>query len=278
MAVRNFAPIEINDLVKKIDAIMGVEGAHPLIELLGDDIKVSFDLENVHYTAAHAGPKALLGYHQEANGLTYCGFCAGGDSEFPVFFMVYWDGKKLRGYVPTEGNPWNSITKQAFGNDNEKDAKDAHARWPDKFEKGEIPKTLKHDPVLIRKDFLARILPPGATTAPKPPKAKAPKRPPHQAPPRPKKPPVVTQPVDAFTVKTLQERVEALVYYGEDEGAELFQQTCALAYNLNGLGMAGKAEVAAAWAEEMAHESRIWADQHGEDLAQCATVQGHWGH
>jgi len=275
---RNFAPIEIDALKKKIDAVMGDEGAHALVEKLGDDLKVEFDLENVAYSAKDFGPKALMGYHTEANGLTYCGFCAGGDWEFPVFFLVYWDGKKLRGYVPTEGNPWNATTKQAYGNDEDKDGKDAHKRWPDKFEKGPVEvHSFNHDPMLIQKDFLARILPVGVTAAPVTKAPKVPKLPPHQAPPRPKPLPA-KKPIDEFKIKTLQERVESLVYYGDsDEGTELFQQTCALVYKLNGLGMTGKAEIAAAWAEEMAHESRVWSENHGEDLSQCATIRGYWG-
>ena len=38
-----------------------------------------------------------------------------------MFFIIYWDGKKLRAYVPTDGNPWNTDTKEAYGNDEEKD-------------------------------------------------------------------------------------------------------------------------------------------------------------
>jgi len=53
------------------------------------------------------------------NGLTFLGVMAGGDWEYPVFFMIYWDGKKLRGYVPIEGNMWNTSAKMAYGNNSE---------------------------------------------------------------------------------------------------------------------------------------------------------------
>lgn len=284
---RNFAPIAIEDLIGKIKAVMGDEGAHPLVDLLGDDLKVQFDLENVGYSAKDFGPKPLMGYHTEANGLTYFGLCAGGDWEFPVFFIVYWDGKKLRGYVPTEGNPWNATTKQAYGNDEEADGKDAHKRWPEKYhDDGAISSDdFQHNPDLIRKDILARILPVGVKAPTKGPTTKGPKapkgRPPFQAPPRPKAPPKKND--DAFKIKSIQERIESLVYYGDaDEGTELFQQTCALAYKLFGVGATGKAEIAAAWAEEMAYESRTWAEQHGgadwqNQLVDAAKVKGHWG-
>jgi hypothetical protein len=158
---RQFAPISIEALKTKIDAVMGEGGVHALIEKLAGDIKVSFDLENV--SAKAFGPKTVMGYHTEPNGLTYCGFAAGGDWEHPVYFMVYWDGKKLRGYVPTEGNPWNRMSNTAYGNDDAGDLKDAKKRWSDKFKgaEGIGAGDLAFDAEAIRRDFLARILPAG---------------------------------------------------------------------------------------------------------------------
>lgn len=50
--------------------------------------------------------------------LTY----AGGDSEYPVSFIIFIDHKgKLRGFIPNAGNSYNKDTKQAFGNDIEAD-------------------------------------------------------------------------------------------------------------------------------------------------------------
>ena len=42
---------------------------------------------------------------------------AGGDWESPICFIIYWDGKSLRGYVPTKGNVFNKKTKAAYGNE-----------------------------------------------------------------------------------------------------------------------------------------------------------------
>lgn len=275
MSTRNFAPISIEDLKAKIDEVMGDDGPHELLAKLGSDIKVSFDLENFAESPRDFGPKALMGYHTDPNGLTYCGFAAGGDWEHPVFFLVYWDGKKLRGYVPTDGNPWNSITKTAYGNDEDKDLKDAKKRWPETYADSESVESddFEFDSALIQADIAARILPPGqkVAKAPKPQRNRRPR-------------PDVVRPLpvqdDAFqnhAPKSLQERIESLTYYGTgDEGYELFQSTCSLAYKLFGLGATGKAEVAVSWAEEMAYESRTWADQQGEDEVDKA--QGHWGH
>lgn len=156
---RTFASISIEELKSKIDNICDGKGINALIEKLGKDIKVKFDLENVSCDASNFGPKSLLGYHTE-NDLTWCGFSAGGDWEHPVFFMVYWDGKKVRGYVPTNGNPWNSITKEAYGNDEKQDLVDAKKRWPEIYANEDEDEIcdFTSDEKAIKADFMSRIV------------------------------------------------------------------------------------------------------------------------
>lgn len=92
----------------------------PIAKKVRSDIsKVDFDWENFEYRPrdAYCETASLVGFRTLSNGLTYLGICAGGDWEFPVFLIVYWDGKQLRGYVPKDGNPWNTTTKKAYGND-----------------------------------------------------------------------------------------------------------------------------------------------------------------
>ncbi len=99
--------------------------------------KVDFDFENIatNPTESTWGPSGLVGYHTLSNGLSFKGMAAGGDWENPVFFIIYWDGKKLRAYVPTEGNPWNTDTKMAYGNDpyDVTDGINVIKRYPSKF-------------------------------------------------------------------------------------------------------------------------------------------------
>ena len=111
---RYFAPITTEELAKKIDAVGGGSNYN----FVRDDLKVNFDFENVSISTSDFGQglDGLLGYNTLDNGMTFLGVYAGGDWEIPVFFVVYWDGKKLRAYVPTKGNPWNTDTKQAYGN------------------------------------------------------------------------------------------------------------------------------------------------------------------
>lgn len=98
--------------------------------------KVQFDFENYSYQAEHKkykeDPNSLMGFQQLENGLCFCGCYAGGDWEWPVYFIVYHDGNEFRGYIPKNGNPWNTDTKTAYGNfiDEEKDAKNFIKQFP----------------------------------------------------------------------------------------------------------------------------------------------------
>lgn len=169
---RYFAPISEESLFSKIeDAFCNDPERHSGIDpyLMGDvltkDMKVKFDFENFDTKPGPGGfgPKNLMGYHTLGNGLTFCGMCAGGDWEHPVFFIIYWDGKKLRAYIPTDGNPWNLMTKEAYGNDEEADAADAKKRWPEHFDETDTDYidigSFEFEPVLIERDILKRLQP-----------------------------------------------------------------------------------------------------------------------
>jgi hypothetical protein len=67
--------------------------------------KVHFDTENVDQD----------GYKTLPNGLTYLGVYSYGDWERAVFYIIYFDGKKLRGYIPKKGNLWNTDTNRSYG-------------------------------------------------------------------------------------------------------------------------------------------------------------------
>lgn len=71
-----------------------------------DIAKYQFDLENLD----------CLGIRTTKSGVDFLVFDGGGDWEYPLYFFVYYDGKDLRGYVPTRGNAVNTLTKAAFGN------------------------------------------------------------------------------------------------------------------------------------------------------------------
>ena len=54
-----------------------------------------------------------------SQGVPYLRCLAGGDWEIPIRFFIYYDGKTMRGYVPTKGNPFNRKVKSAIGNTDE---------------------------------------------------------------------------------------------------------------------------------------------------------------
>lgn len=78
-----------------------------------DIAKINFDLENCEY----------VGLRTTESGVDYLLFVAGGDWEYPLCVIVYWDGKDLRGYVPIKGNTVNTLNKSALGNDEDMDEK-----------------------------------------------------------------------------------------------------------------------------------------------------------
>ena len=82
--------------------------------------KVGFDFENF------STPDDGAGYCDYPQGFQTLGTdlrvffaSAGGDWEFPVCYLMYWDGKAVRGYVPDKGNIWHRPSKSAFGNQRE---------------------------------------------------------------------------------------------------------------------------------------------------------------
>jgi hypothetical protein len=167
---RYFAPISPEELEEKVKAAADDHGDFSLSalrEALDKDLKVEFDGENFTRRKADFGPKSLIGIKQlvypGGEKLTFWGMCAGGDWESPVFWICYWDGKKVRAYVPTEGNPWNTDTKQAYGNDGRKDFANCKKRWPDQV--GEVQNIEDFDPHFdfvpdqIEGDIRARLQP-----------------------------------------------------------------------------------------------------------------------
>lgn len=96
---------------------------------IGKDIsKVKFNFENSYYQVDDSLDRKLG--VQQAGDLSYIGCQAGGDWEYPVYFVIYLDQDKttFRGYVPFDGNTWNHDTKMAFGNSEESDSKFL-AKW-----------------------------------------------------------------------------------------------------------------------------------------------------
>lgn len=109
-----YEPMSLEDFKKKF----GSASKHLTKKVL-EDIKsyVNFDLENCSSSSLYGKSidgKNLMNY-QSINDLSFLGYTAGGDWEHPLFFIVYYDGNELRGYVPTCGNVFYLPEKAAFG-------------------------------------------------------------------------------------------------------------------------------------------------------------------
>lgn len=102
----------------------------PLKVLDSDLAKIQFDFEN--YCIGDADPSYKkypmdnqgfsgypCGYKILPSGIPVLLVNAGGDWEFPICFALYYDGKGIRGYIPTEGNVFDKKNKSAYGNSDE---------------------------------------------------------------------------------------------------------------------------------------------------------------
>lgn len=86
-------------------------------QTLRDDLgKIQFDFEN---WSEPTEVSEVMGWHTLDNGFSFLGCWAGGDWECPVHFILYWDGKAVRGFVPEDGNTFNVKYRTAYGSEGE---------------------------------------------------------------------------------------------------------------------------------------------------------------
>lgn len=108
--------------------------------------KIDFSTENMDVIAEET----------TADGVPYLRISAGGDWEHPLVCILYFDGRKMRGYVPKDGNTYNHKAKSAFGNNDSDDAECIR-----QFGQGADPKgdaiDVEPDMALITKDIEGRI-------------------------------------------------------------------------------------------------------------------------
>jgi len=167
---RFWEPITVKELKKKVEGCVTNDGMDDYLDyrrltptVEKDLDKIRFDTENIDIEGWGAYRKDFLGYHTLPNKMPYLGVYSGGDWESPVYFIIYWDGKKLRGYIPEDGNLYNTDTKQAYGNDDEADLKNARKRWPNDQKLKDDDIDLQgyfdnYDFKAMKKDIMERIL------------------------------------------------------------------------------------------------------------------------
>jgi hypothetical protein len=89
--------------------------------------KVAADLSKLEFESNEVEPG---GFTVLENGMVYYGINDLSSSGTPTFYILYWDGNGLRGYVPTAGNLWNTKTKTPYGENGLLDVIDLKKRFP----------------------------------------------------------------------------------------------------------------------------------------------------
>lgn len=126
------AGVDMDDwMYQELHALFDEDVDHPpLYPILKDWGKINFDIEN-HIPDARPG--TLYNYQTLPNGFSFVGYMLGGDWEVPVFGIVYSDGSKLRGYIPTKGNVFDAVNKRAWGN-NDDDEDECYNHQEDQYD------------------------------------------------------------------------------------------------------------------------------------------------
>ena len=82
-----------------------------------ENIELEWDGWRAHCSGT-CEPAEYLGIHT-INGFTFCGVLTSGDWEWPIFAILYWDGKDIQIYIPKRGNKVNVDAMTAFGSEGE---------------------------------------------------------------------------------------------------------------------------------------------------------------
>lgn len=99
-----------SDYAERLYDTLTIGEAYYAGKVIRDIKKINVDFENVIF-------RDVDGIKIGPNGVPFIWFMFGGDWELPVWGMIYWDGKDMRGYVPTYGNTFNASMKAAYGSD-----------------------------------------------------------------------------------------------------------------------------------------------------------------
>lgn len=125
---RYYSPnITKEDFLEKIKKIaIDFEENYELPKKVDSDLgKIVFDWENhtLHFDEEKNTfdndnfANYEVGYKELKPGFHTFFVNAGGDWEYPICFILYWDGSSIRAYIPEEGNVYNKIYKTAYGSE-----------------------------------------------------------------------------------------------------------------------------------------------------------------
>ena len=99
-------PYDADDLYRVIPELMYD------VPTINKDLKVNMNIENME-----------ADFEMTSSGVPYLFIEAASDCSPWMVFMIYYDGKNLRAYIPTLGNPYNRKNKSMLWEDTEADIK-----------------------------------------------------------------------------------------------------------------------------------------------------------
>lgn len=115
---RYYGEISKDDFLSKIKEVMDNEDyPYEMPKEIRKDFKIDFDFENyTDFNDTNGFSDYPVGYKELADGFHVFFVNAGGDWEYPICFIIYWGhNKKLRAYIPKDGNAWHRKEKCAYG-------------------------------------------------------------------------------------------------------------------------------------------------------------------
>ena len=118
---RYYKPISLEEFKGKIEEVFEFfDNEYDFPSVISKDLaKINFDLENCTRPDDANFANYPAGFRMLAPDFPAFFVNAGGDWEFPICFVLYWDGKQVRGYIPNAGNVYNRTEKCAYGSENE---------------------------------------------------------------------------------------------------------------------------------------------------------------
>lgn len=150
-----------DEIKEGVEEGWALTSAYNFTDKICKDTDIDFDLENCFYGWQEEGEptlkEAITSINVDGKEVPVIPMMAGGDWEQPVYFICYLDDKKkIRFFSPRPGNTFNPLTKEAFGNDDDKD--DEFARTLGLEDYGELQFNLKPDIDLMKKAIQARLI------------------------------------------------------------------------------------------------------------------------
>ena len=122
-----FTPLELDEKINAVFNPLKINKERIINEILKDNEQVKKDLQKVEFDIKNVTIDSISNKNSACientfiktldNGFSYVGLLSNNDNEYPVYFILYWDGTMLRGYVPEEGNIFNKLTYEAVGHD-----------------------------------------------------------------------------------------------------------------------------------------------------------------